>query len=269
MVTLYSSELPINWKSAFFTHGVSTWAVLFGGWVLFCVVIEWLGDNVASIKASKLQSVATTNDPDLRAIARRTVTRNWVLVLVQTFMFAPFLKIAFPLGHVQTMSLQQYAFFFALWAVSNDFLFTMFHTLFHEIPWLYKFAHKEHHTWKAPFVWMSHAMSFTEMTANAVGVMFYPLFHAFVLHQTTPMELVWTVQLVSQLIGCIEHSGYNALPPLLLIKANYFPAWLFSTTQSHDDHHRYFQGNYGGYLAVWDAIMGTTILPGKTSYKAG
>jgi sterol desaturase/sphingolipid hydroxylase (fatty acid hydroxylase superfamily) len=254
-------------ESAFLTHGISTWAVLVMGWTLFCAIIEWMGANVASIKASKLQSDEKTDDPNLRALAKSTVIRNWISVLVQTVVFAPFLKTAFPLLSTipakDSMSLAEFVVFFLFWFVSNDCIFTIFHASFHEIPWLYKFAHKEHHTWKAPFVWMSHAMSPTEMAANAVGVMFYPAFHTFYLDRTTPLELVWFVQLVSQLIGCVEHSGYDALFPLAVVNPKHFPTWLFSTTRHHDDHHKHFKGNYGGYIAIWDVLMGTTIQAGK------
>merc|ERR1712139_431529 len=119
-------------------------------------------------------------------------------------------KAIFPLHQTSAMSLAEYAVFFVIWFVANDFIFTIFHTLFHEIPWLYRIAHKEHHTWKAPFVWMSHAMSFIELAANGVGAMFYPLVHALVFGKTTPLELIWFVQLVSQVIGCVEHSGFDA-----------------------------------------------------------
>ena len=91
--------------------------------------------------------------------------------------------------------------------------------------------------------------------------MCWPFAHALWLGRTTPLELVWLVQVVSQLIGCIEHSGYGALNPLVLVNPRWFPAWLFSSTKHHDDHHRMFKGNYGGYLAVWDVLMGTRIEP--------
>ena len=61
---------------------------------------------------------------------------------------------------------------------------------------------QEHHTWKAPFGWMSHAMTDYESGANGIAVMFYPLFHALYLGRTTPIELVWLVQLVAEMIGC-------------------------------------------------------------------
>lgn len=262
---LYIAELPLSQDSAFVTHGLSTGVVLLGGWTACCVVIQWLGDNVPSVQRSKLQSDARTDDPGLRALAKRTVVRNWIFVLLQCLVFAPLLKAAFPLHQMDAMSPLEYLVFFLVWLVSNDLIFTALHTLFHEIPWLYRLAHKEHHTWKAPFVWMSHAMSFIELGANGVGVMFFPMVHALVLGRTTPLELVWFVQLVSQLIGCIEHSGFDALSPLVVLPPRFFPAWLFSTTRHHDDHHRHLKGNYGGYLAIWDVLMGTVIEEGQTS----
>ena len=96
---LYRAELqtPGLAESAFITHGLSTWAVLFGGWTLFCTAIDVAAHNVASVRASKLQPDEKTDDPQLRALARKTVIRNWVSVLVQTVVFAPFLKALFPL----------------------------------------------------------------------------------------------------------------------------------------------------------------------------
>jgi sterol desaturase/sphingolipid hydroxylase (fatty acid hydroxylase superfamily) len=148
--------------------------------------------------------------------------------------------------------------FFGVWFVTNDLIFTAFHTCFHMWPWLYRLVHKEHHTWKAPFSWMSHAMSLYELAANGVAVMFWPLFHSLVLGRPTAIELVWFVQCFSQLIGCIEHSGYDAIPPLVLPMNLWFPS-IFSNTKHHDDHHRAFNGNFGGYLCVWDNMMGTAL----------
>jgi len=54
---------------------------------------------------------------------------------------------------------------------------------------------------------------------------------------------------------------------LVVISPGWFPPWLFSTTRHHDDHHRCFTGNYGGYLAVWDVLMGTTIEPTEESRR--
>lgn len=102
-------------------------------------------------------------------------------------------------------------------------------------------------------------MSYTEATANGLAVMAYPLYHALALRKPTPLQLVWAVQLVAQYIGCIEHSGYDGLHPLI-VSPSRFPSWMLSTTRHHDTHHRLMRGNYGGYLKVWDVLMGTAIV---------
>ena len=140
--------------------------MLFGSWLVFCLTIDWLGTNVSAIAASKLQPDEKTDDPTLRASARALVTTRWLEILTQTLLFAPLLKAAFPLRQRQALSAAEYGVFFATWFVSNDLLFTVFHRSFHESPWLYRLAHKQHHAYTAPFAWMSHAMSATEAAAN-------------------------------------------------------------------------------------------------------
>ena len=251
LLELYRAELPLSASSAFVTHGASTACVLLTGWILCCATIEFVAANVPAVRASKLQSdEKARGDTRLRTLAVHYVVRQWVTIFAQAILFAPLLKAAFPLHQVQPtaiMTARQYGSFFAIWLVSNDFLFTVFHRLFHEVPWLYRVAHKEHHTWRAPFAWMSHAMSAWEAAANGIALMAYPTVHALWLRRATPLELVWACQLIGQLIGCIEHSGYDALHPLLLVNPKRFPVWLFSTTKHHDDHHRLTRGNYGGY----------------------
>jgi sterol desaturase/sphingolipid hydroxylase (fatty acid hydroxylase superfamily) len=266
---LYAREWAAGANGAFVTHGLATFLCLISSWCICCAAIDALATRSACIAASRCQPQAKTDDPVPRALARRAVARNWTAVLFQTVIFAPLFKLAFP-RHAALASwsptivtspthepLSFWA-FFGVWFVTNDLIFTAFHTCFHMWPWLYRLVHKEHHTWKAPFSWMSHAMSLYELAANGVAVMFWPLFHSLVLGRPTAIELVWFVQCFSQLIGCIEHSGYDAIPPLVLPMNLWFPS-IFSNTKHHDDHHRAFNGNYGGYLCVWDNMMGTAL----------
>lgn len=255
---LYRQEWTLTAQSAFVTHGLATWVVLFGSWVGFCTLID-LASTVPWVKATKLQSEALTGDARVRAKARWVVAARWAEIFVYTLAFAPLLKAAFPLGcwH-DAFSWPQLFCFVVVWFVTNDLLFTLVHRCFHEYPVLYRLAHKQHHAYTAPFAWMSHAMSSIEAGLNGVAVMFVPVVHAVVLGLPTPLELVWVCQVVAQLIGCIEHSGYDGLSPLI-ISPSRFPPWMFSTTRHHDDHHRCLKGNYGGYLAIWDVLMGTTI----------
>ena len=248
-------------SSPYVTHGLCTFLILLFGWLGCCSLIILLS-NFEWVKKSKIQPLEKSHDPVLLALARRIVFRNWIFVAAQTLFAAPFLQYAFPL-EAPFLSPTSSAIFFITWTVSNDFLFTIAHATYHEVPWLYKHVHKEHHTWKAPHVWMSHAMTFTEMTINGMSVMFWPLFHSLILCRPTHIYLVWLIQIVSQGIGCVEHSGYDALNPLGFINPKWLGGYVFSSTKHHDDHHKYFRGNYGGYFAFWDILMGT-----KINYKA-
>mmetsp|Transcript_980 Transcript_980/g.1767 ORF Transcript_980/g.1767 Transcript_980/m.1767 type:complete len:289 (+) Transcript_980:105-971(+) len=250
-------SLDYNDYSTYFEYGLSSFFVLLTGWVACCCFIEGLS-KLDFVKKSKIQALEKSHDPALLALARKTVVRNWIFVLTQTFVFAPVLERCFPLSS-EYLDFPNFALFILAWLVTNDFLFTLAHKAYHENPVLYQVVHKEHHTWKAPHVWMSHAMTFTEMMVNGFAVMFFPLFHSVVLNRPTHLHLVWFVQLVSQAIGCVEHSGYDALNPLFFVSPNWFGGYVFASTKHHDDHHKYFKGNYGGYFAFWDILFGTTL----------
>ena len=266
--TLYINEIKYSINSAFFTHGILTFLVLSLGWATCCLTIDILANNFESIRRSKIQPDNKTDNPKLRKLAKQVVIRNWITIFWQAVIGAPLLKAAFPLYKQETaMNWSEFFIFFLCWFVTNDFLFTIFHRMFHEFPYLYKIAHKEHHTWKAPFAWMSHAMSDYEMSANGIASTFWLFYHSLILQRTTTIQLFWFIQLVSQLIGCIEHSGYDALHPLVFLNPKLFPKWLFSTTRHHDTHHLKFKGNYGGYLAIWDYMMNTVIVDEKKKEK--
>lgn len=225
---------------------------------IFCLVIDFLGNNVNYIKKSKLQSRIKTDNPKLRGISKRTFTRNWLFIFIQTMISSPMLASIFPLS-TDGMSGIDLVKFLVIGLILFDFIFTGFHRMFHEIKWLYVVIHKQHHIFKAPFVWMSHSMHIVELCANGISVMLFPFIHALILDRPTPLYSVWLLQVISQLIGCIDHSGYDNLNILIIVPLKIFPTWLFTTTRHHDQHHELFNGNYGGYIALWDIIMKTEI----------
>lgn len=250
--------------NSFIYYGLSTYFILFFSWLFFCFLIDFVANNILFIKNSKIQSNLKFDNKELRSLAKKIVFKNWIIIFITVLFSSPLLENLFPYysqlnNPIYFTELLSFLFF---WFVINDLFFTIFHTLFHEIPFLYKHVHKTHHIWKAPFTWMSHAMTPYELLANSISLMIYPMYYRFYV-KVIPIELIWFIFVYSQLIGCIEHSGYNNIYPLLIINPNKFPKWLFSTTKHHDDHHRYFKGNYGGYLAVWDYLMGTVILKNK------
>jgi sterol desaturase/sphingolipid hydroxylase (fatty acid hydroxylase superfamily) len=50
------------------------------------------------------------------------------------------------------------------------------------------------------------------------------------------------------------HAGYEFLPRWWT--KSWLTRWFISTT-FHDQHHRFFSCNYGGYTTIWDWVFGT------------
>lgn len=78
-----------------------------------------------------------------------------------------------------------------------------------------------------------------------------PLFLTlFSIHETTMALVIPT----SVIMGLYVHSGFEFLPRWW--NHSWLTKWFISAT-FHDQHHRYFIGNYGGYTTIWDYICGT------------
>ena len=81
---------------------------------------------------------------------------------------------------------------------------------------------------------------------------FVPLFTAlFTVHHETMMLITPT----NIIMGLYVHSGYEFLPRWW--NKTWATKW-FITATFHDQHHKYFRWNFGGYTTIWDRICGTT-----------
>jgi sterol desaturase/sphingolipid hydroxylase (fatty acid hydroxylase superfamily) len=67
------------------------------------------------------------------------------------------------------------------------------------------------------------------------------------------------------LMGIYVHSGVELLPKWW--NKTWFTKW-FITATFHDQHHRYFKGNYGGHTTIWDWICGTVRPTYTTGFEA-
>jgi sterol desaturase/sphingolipid hydroxylase (fatty acid hydroxylase superfamily) len=80
---------------------------------------------------------------------------------------------------------------------------------------------------------------------------FVPLFlSALTIHQQT-LALVLPTNIV---MGLYVHSGYEFFPRWW--NRSWATKW-FITATFHDQHHKYFTCNFGGYTTIWDRICGT------------
>lgn len=120
--------------------------------------------------------------------------------------------------------------------------------------WFYKYIHKDHHKWKVPTPFASHAFHPVDGFVQSLPYHIYPFI--FPLHKVVYLLLfivvnVWTVSI---------HDGDYRVPKLLEPFIN--------GSAHHTDHHLLYKYNYGQFFTLWDRLGSSfnypTALSGKT-----
>ncbi len=144
----------------------------------------------------------------------------------------------------------------AWWVVALEFTayFFLFDTYFYWLHrWMhnepvYSWVHKLHHKSTSPNLLTTLSVNPLESIINGG---FVPLFLAlFTVHDAT-LALILPTNII---MGLYVHSGYEFLPRWW--NRSWATKW-FITATFHDQHHRYFTGNFGGYTTIWDRLCGT------------
>jgi len=139
------------------------------------------------------------------------------------------------------------AFEYALYFFLFDTWFYWLHRWMHAEPW-YRLIHKLHHRSTAPNLLTTTSVNPIESLVNGG---FVPLFTAaFTVHSDT-MLLIGPTNII---MGFYVHSGYEFFPRWW--NKSWATKW-FITATFHDQHHKYFNWNFGGYTTIWDRICGT------------
>ena len=136
---------------------------------------------------------------------------------------------------------------FVLYFIGFDTYFYWFHRLMHVEP-IYTLVHKIHHRSISPNPLTTLSVSPFESLINGG---FVPLFTALFMVHSSTMALIGPFNII---MGLYVHTGVEFFPKWW--NKTWFTKW-FITATFHDQHHRYFKGNYGGYSTVWDRICGT------------
>lgn len=147
---------------------------------------------------------------------------------------------------------------YALYFVTFDTWFYWLHRGMHIEPF-YGAIHKVHHGSLSPNFMTTLSVSPLESLINGGWV---PIFLVL-------MTMVWPVHEASMalitptniIMGFYVHSGFEFLPRWW--NKSWATKW-FITSTFHDQHHRFFKGNYGGYTTVWDRLCGTV----RPTYEA-
>ena len=162
------------------------------------------------------------------------ITSTWTAKGIITFNKAP--------TTWWVVGLEYAAYFFAF-----DTYFYWFHRLMHLEP-IYTWVHKIHHRSTSPNMLTTLSVSPIESIINGG---FLALFTAAVTVHSSTMMLIGPTNIF---MGLYVHAGYEFFPRWW--NKTWLTKW-FITTTFHDQHHRYFNWNYGGYTTIWDWICGT------------
>lgn len=141
---------------------------------------------------------------------------------------------------------------YALYFIGFDTYFYWLHRAMHVEP-IYTWVHKIHHGSLSPNPLTTLSVSPVESLINGG---FVPLFVLSATLLTLPIH-AQTMALITPtnvLMGLYVHSGFEFLPHWW--NRSWATKWFISTT-FHDQHHRFFKGNYGGYTTIWDRLCGT------------
>jgi sterol desaturase/sphingolipid hydroxylase (fatty acid hydroxylase superfamily) len=140
------------------------------------------------------------------------------------------------------IGLEYLAYFFLF-----DTWFYWLHRLMHVGP-IYTWVHKLHHRSTAPNPLTTLSVSPLESLINGG---FLPLFTAALTVHDSTMLLIGPTNII---MGFYVHSGYEFLPRWW--HKTWVTKWFISAT-FHDQHHKYFRWNFGGYTTIWDLLCGT------------
>lgn len=136
---------------------------------------------------------------------------------------------------------------FPIMFVMHDTYFYWIHRIMHH-PSLFKWFHLVHHKSTNPSPWAAYAFHPLEaILENGIILIFYFTLPMHVSH----VPIFFFFSIVYNIYG---HLGWELYPKGFSRTA--IGRWV-NTSVAHNQHHKYFKGNYGLYTLFWDRMMGT------------
>jgi lathosterol oxidase len=136
---------------------------------------------------------------------------------------------------------------FILMLFVHDTYFYWIHRLMHH-PRLFKIFHLVHHKSTNPSPWAAYSFHPAEALMEVgIYVVFLYIMPIHLFH----LAFFFLFMIIYNVYG---HLGYELYP------ANFNKTWIgkyVNTSVAHNQHHKYFIGNYGLYFTIWDRLMGT------------
>ena len=231
-------------KYFFFLQRIGSRYYLIAGAVffLFYVVLK------NKILHHKIQSLFPKHTDYLREIFYSTIT-------ISIFGFIPLFFIANPAMKPHTTlydNISDYGWVYYFLAypimfIMHDTYFYWTHRAMHHKS-LFNMMHLVHHKSTNPSPWAAYAFHPLESIVE-IGIFVVFLFTIPV--HTTHIIIFFLLSIMYNIYG---HLGWELYPKGF--SKSVIGKWI-NTSVNHNQHHKYFKGNYGLYFLFWDRVMGT------------
>jgi lathosterol oxidase len=199
--------------------------------------------------------------------ARGDYLREIVYSMLTILIFVGIGLIAFatPLRHYNLRYETIQEFGWGYWSLSillmillHDTYFYWMHRLMHH-PKLFRFFHNVHHQSTNPSPWAAY--SFQPLEGIVEAAIIFPIIFLIPFHKTALLAFLFFMMAYN----VYGHLGYEIFP-----KGFYkhpVGRWL-NTSVNHNQHHKYFKGNFGLYFLFWDRWLGTIREDYNTEYSS-
>ncbi|RPB23126.1 putative C-4 methyl sterol oxidase Erg25 [Terfezia boudieri ATCC MYA-4762] len=210
-------------------------------------------DTIPYFRKWKIQNTKIPTAAEQWRCTYLVLLSHFTVELPQIWLFHPMCKYFGMSTDVPFPAWTTIAYQVAIFFVLEDAWHYWFHRLFHWGPF-YKYIHKIHHTYSAPFGLAAEYASPIEVMMLGFGTVGIPIVWCAMtgnLHVLT--MYIWIVLRLFQAIDA--HSGYEF--PWSL--HHFLPFW--AGAEHHDVHHEKFVGNFASSFRWWDYMLDTEATP--------
>ena len=210
--------------------------------ILFYVLLK------RKILYKKIQRTIPKNSDYLREFTYSIITIMIFGIVIVTIMgnpnIRPYTKIY---ENIEERGWLYYFAAFPIMLIMHDTYFYWTHRIMHH-KLLFNTFHLVHHKSTNPSPWAAYA--FHPLEAVVENGIFIVFAFSFPLHEShTPVFFLFSV-----IYNIYGHLGWELYPKGF--NKSFIGKWV-NTSVCHNQHHKYFKGNYSLYLLFWDRIMGT------------
>jgi sterol desaturase/sphingolipid hydroxylase (fatty acid hydroxylase superfamily) len=220
--------------------------------IIFILCYFFLRNRIA---AKKIQVSFPKNTDYLREMIYSLSSMIIFSLIVTAIVFNPAIRPYTTIyREIVEYGLAYYLLAFPIMFVIHDTYFYWIHRMMHH-PVLFKWFHLVHHKSTNPSPWAAYAFHPLEaILENGIIILFYFTLPMHVTH----VPIFFLFSIIYNIYG---HMGWELYPKGF--NTTQIGRWV-NTAVAHNQHHKYFKGNYGLYTLFWDRVMGTI----RTDYDA-